>query len=216
MPSREDFGLPEKTLIPPDQLEAAIACVKEKMDSWSLNFGTLEPSGVIEINQRIEDFLSEIQVSKTEDVRFLAAAKSIGLTENIIFLMQKEREYENAKKGWAQYQNWKSSRNLERAKLEEKFGYDTKHASHLVRLIRMGSEILTTGKVNIWRGDIDAQELLDIRNGSWTYDKLIEYSQLLSEKMEEIYRSGKYIVPKTPNREKLDLVCQNIIEKMME
>ncbi|AEZ66297.1 hypothetical protein phiTE_131 [Pectobacterium phage phiTE] len=37
------------------------------------------------------------------------------------------------------------NRNAARHELEEKFGYDTKHAMHLVRLLRMSQEILETG-----------------------------------------------------------------------
>src|ERR1039458_5020213 len=34
-----------------------------------------------------------------------------------------------------QYNGWKAQRNPKRAELEAKFGYDTKHAMHLVRLM---------------------------------------------------------------------------------
>ncbi len=60
------------------------------------------------------------------------------------------------------------------AALEEKYGYDTKHAMHLVRLLRMGVEALRTGEVIVKRPDAD--ELLAIRDGAWSYDEIVEYA----------------------------------------
>jgi len=45
--------------------------------------------------------------------------------------------------------------------LEAKFGFDTKHAMHLIRLLRMAREILETGVVHVKRPD--AEELSAIR-----------------------------------------------------
>jgi hypothetical protein len=57
--------------------------------------------------------------------------------------------------------------------LEEKYSYDVKHGAHLVRLLNMGIEIIRDGKVNVDRTGIDADVLLDIRNGGWTYERLL-------------------------------------------
>ncbi len=74
-----------------------------------------------------------------------------------------------------QYWSWKKNRNKSRSVLEEEFGYDTKHAMHLVRLLRMGKEVLETGKIIVKRPD--AEELLAIRNGSMTYEEIVEYAE---------------------------------------
>ena len=50
----------------------------------------------------------------------------------------------------------------------EKYGFSTKNAMHLVRLLRMGSEALKTGSYNVYRED--AEELLDIRAGEWSIE----------------------------------------------
>jgi len=52
-----------------------------------------------------------------------------------------------------------------RKALVAEHGYDTKNASHLVRLLRMGIEIKETGILNVVRPD--AMELLDIKRGKW-------------------------------------------------
>jgi len=75
---------------------------------------------------------------------------------------------------WKNYWQWKRERNVVRSALEEQHGYDTKHAMHLVRLLRMGAEALQTGEVNVFRPD--HEELLSIRAGAWTYERVVEYA----------------------------------------
>jgi len=67
--------------------------------------------------------------------------------------------------------------------MEKEFGYDGKHAMHLVRLLRMGFEIISTGQVVVTRPD--AEELLEIRNGSWPLEQLLEYATAMEIKIEE-------------------------------
>ena len=217
MPERIDFGLPEKTLIPADQLASANASVKEKLDSWSIDFTGVEPDVVIHIQQKIQDYLTVMESYKTSDIdpAFYAASKELGISDNLIWVMQREREYENSKRSWTQYQNWKASRNKERAKLEEESGFDRKHAMHLIRLLHMGREILKEGKVNVWRGDIDANLLNEIRNGGWTYEQVVEYAEKLNAELSSIYESASYVIPKIPNKQKLDQLCQEIVSNMI-
>lgn len=86
-------------------------------------------------------------------------------------------EHEDAKVKWEQYWTWKKNRNVARNELEQQFGYDTKHAMHLVRLMRMGKEALTEGVIHVKRAD--AAELLDVRNGKWTYEQVLEYAEMM-------------------------------------
>lgn len=116
---------------------------------------------------------------------------------------------------WKQYQTWRKNRNPKRAALEEKHGYDTKHAMHLVRLLRMGEEILKTGKVHVRRPD--REELLAIRNhGIWKYDDLIEWAEKKDEELTEFYESGKSPLPHSPPREELDKLCVELVEEYLE
>ena len=65
----------------------------------------------------------------------------------------------------------------------EKHGYDTKHAMHLVRVLRTGLELLETGELNVRRPDAD--ELLAILDGAYSYRKLAEEAKRLEEKVAE-------------------------------
>lgn len=84
-----------------------------------------------------------------------------------------ERAFRGAVKHHAAYHEWRRNRNPKRAVLEEQFGYDTKHAMHLCRLLRMGIEILLSGEVLVRRPD--AEWLLSIRRGALTYEALLEW-----------------------------------------
>jgi len=130
-PTRADLGLPEHTLIPQDQLMAASAEIQKEMDRSQMDFlEGLDESTKIGIQSAMTEMLAELKI--TSEQHWAAAARRIGLTDNLIEVMGKEREYSAKKKEWDQYQSWKKNRNPARAILEEKFGYDTKHAYHLV------------------------------------------------------------------------------------
>ena len=211
-PTRTELGLPEQTLIPQDQLMAAFAEVQKELDRMQFDFmENLEESTKIEIRTSMATMLAEMKI--TGDEQFGAAARKIGLTDNFIDIMQKERQYVSAKREWDQFQNWKQTRNVKRSELEEKFGYDTKHAYHLVRLIRMCREVLTTGKVIVKRPD--REELLSIRNGAWSYEQLIEFAESEDKELNLLYNSTN-VLPKVPDREKLDKLCIELVEKHLK
>jgi len=52
-----------------------------------------------------------------------------------------------------------------------KYQYDVKNAAHLIRLLRMGSEFLGTGALQVHRTS-DADELKVIKRGGWTLDQV--------------------------------------------
>ncbi len=209
-PTREAFGLPERTLIPADQLMAAEAGIEKKMDEWEVDYGALDRSSVIHIQSQISHFLAEIM--ETTDARWRCAARMIGYDENFMALLDRERRYKSAMKEWQQYQSWKKNRNAARAELESRFGFDVKHGAHLIRLLRMGREILVSGEVNVWRGDRDAEELVAIRRGEWSYERLVEEAEAENARLDAIWRERSYVVPRTPDLEKLDALTVELVE----
>lgn len=206
-PTRADFGLPNHSVVPKDQLAAAQAFIKKKLASWNIDFEYLTPASRIEVEARIESALAEMCV--TSDNLWKNAGRAIGIDENFLHLMELERKYSNARDNWEQYRNWERSRNVARSALEAKYGYDTKHGMHLVRLMRMGWETLTYGKV--WVRRPDAAELLEIRNGAWSYDRLIEYADEMSQRIDEAYETSK--LPNAPDRKLLDALCHAAIDE---
>lgn len=210
-PSRSSLGLPEQTLIPQDQLMAATAEVQKELDRFQFDFmEDLQESTKIGIRTTVSEMLAELKI--TAEDHWMASARKIGLSDNFIQIMQRERQYTSAKREWDQYQNWKKTRNPARSALEEKYGYDTKHAYHLVRLIRMCRETLLTGKVIVKRPD--REELLSIRNGAWSYDQLIEFAETEELELNTLYQSSTAL-PKLPDRNKLDQLCITLVEKSL-
>lgn len=58
-----------------------------------------------------------------------------------------------------------------RKKLFDKHGYDTKNASHLIRLLWMAIEFLNTEEITVYRKD-DADVLIAIKRGEWSQDRV--------------------------------------------
>ena len=218
-PSRAEFSLPENTLIPADHLMAVQAAVQKKIDQWDFNFTGMADADIIRVENQVREHLTDIYValgySSLEDAKWMAAARTIGLDDNLIFVMQKEREYEAASRRWKQYQDWRSNRNEARAALEAEHMFDTKHGAHLVRLLKMCREILTLGEVNVWRGGRDADDLLAIRNGEWTYEQVVAWAEKEDAELDTLYRSKEYVVPKEPDRNAIDALCVELVEEAL-
>lgn len=77
--------------------------------------------------------------------------------------------------------------------------YNTKHAMHVVRLVRMGFEILDEGVMHVKRSD--AKNLLEVRDGLWTFDDVIMYATLMRNKVKELKASSS--LPTYPNLKRL-------------
>lgn len=87
-----------------------------------------------------------------------------------------------------------------RADTVAKFGYDTKNGAHLIRLLRMGIEVLTEGEVNVLRHD--ARELLDIRAGKYTRAEIEDEAKRLQNLLDAAYVNTS--LPAKPNYEKIN------------
>jgi hypothetical protein len=99
---------------------------------------------------------------------------------------QGDKAFRAARKRWGQYLSWQEHRNEARAALEREHGYDTKHAMHLVRLMRTGLEALETGTLMVRRPD--ASELHAIRDGALSFAQLTELAGDLEARMEQAAR----------------------------
>ena len=58
-----------------------------------------------------------------------------------------------------------------RKAMVRKYQYDVKNAAHLIRLLRMGSEFISSGSLQVYR-TTDADELKVIKRGGWTLDRV--------------------------------------------
>lgn len=189
-PTREEFGLPaaSSTSSRDDQnrIEQSIA---ETIRSYGIDDIDMPKATRIAIEERLEAFYRDALAATETDVeeRMRAVATlALHLPADVVVTLNAEKRYRAAMKHWESYQTWKAERNPARAELERKYGYDTKHAMHLVRLMRMAVEILERGELFVRRPD--ARELNGIRDGAWTFDALLAQTESLRLQMEDAAR----------------------------
>lgn len=96
-----------------------------------------------------------------------------------------------------------------RRELVRRIGYDAKNAAHLIRLLRMGIEFLTEGTMHVERAD--APELLDIKRGEWTLDRVKSEAERLFQLSQEAYVRSS--LPAEPDRERAELLCVQMISE---
>jgi hypothetical protein len=96
-----------------------------------------------------------------------------------------------------------------RRELVRRVGYDAKNAAHLIRLLRMGIEFLTEGTLHVERAD--ATELLDIKRGSWSLEKIKAEAERLFQLAQEAYVRSP--LPPEPNREVAERLCVEMLSE---
>ena len=74
----------------------------------------------------------------------------------------------------------KGQKNVHRAELEHKHGYDTKYAMHVIRLYGEAKELMENGRITLPRPH--RHELIEIRKGKYSFSEIRELgAQLESE-----------------------------------
>jgi predicted nucleotidyltransferase len=105
--------------------------------------------------------------------------------------------YRELHKRWKEYQTWRKNRNPARAKLEERFGYDTKHAAHLYRLSLEAKELLITGALVLPLQQGTRETYKAILNGVASYDTVVAKAHGIKDELLELEKSS--VLPKRPN-----------------
>jgi predicted nucleotidyltransferase len=211
-PTRKEMGLLDKPEIGQDNLSAAMAAVNKEMNKFNFNFlHNLTSDERIELKREVEGMLFSMKI-ESEDI-FGLCCKKIGFDDNLILMMQKEREYNTKCENFKKYQNWLKTRNPARFADEQKYNMDLKFAYHIVRIYRTCEEILLQGRVNVFRPD--REEMLEIRRGGWTYERLEQYSSDMDKRLDELYKTTT-VVPHDPDRKALNLLCQEVTEKILK
>lgn len=220
-PTRELYGLPDKSIFPETQI-GVLAKISSQWvaDSDQDTFFTemsrlLDSEGSLIFKKYISaEFypiaIEDFKKRQKEFLRMIASVSQHFLKEEYIDMAHKELKYMAAMKDWQAYSRWKKNRNPERQKLEAKSGYDCKHAMHLIRLLRMGNEILTGKGVNVDRTDIDREHLMNIRNGKFTFNEIEAEAKELNKSADEAYKTST--LPKKPNLDKINNLRMDIIE----
>jgi predicted nucleotidyltransferase len=185
-PTREDFGLPPASTMARDDQNRIEQSIAEKVRSYGIDTVEMSKAARIAVEERLrafwEDTLSVSDEELDERVRAVAT-HALQLPAETVGALNAERRYRAAMKHWEAYQAWKAERNPARAELEQRHGYDTKHAMHLVRLMRTGLELLETGELRVRRAD--APELNAVRDGAMSFEELQSVASELQGSMVE-------------------------------
>ena len=213
-PKREDFGLPAER---PKQMNEIFGLIKSEVERWNLSQFPLSEMERDELKSTIWELVenvSQVDVNEGNWPQMYEAgvierlSKEYNLKEEVIDILQRERLYKKEMEAYNSWLNWKKNRNPARHELEIKSGYDTKHASHLVRLMRMGLEILNDHKVIVKRPD--REEILAVKNGAWSYEQVIEFADKMQLELDNAYKITT--LPKSVNYEKINNLYHTLYE----
>lgn len=210
-PTRQDFGLPVHagTLNADDQnrIEQALS---DKLRSYGVEDVDMPKASRIALQERLHTFYRDALGAATDDLEEpmrSVATHALGIPSDVATTLNAEKRYRAAQKHWDAYETWKRQRNPTRAELERTHGYDTKHAMHLIRLMRMGLEVLETGELNVRRPD--AAELSAIRDGALSYDQLIALATSLRQAM--LGSGASNTLPDDVDRERVDNLLASVL-----
>ena len=203
---------------------------------FGLNDGNYKPLTLSEMNAFLEflymlvrdciefmDPASELYELLTSRIDFKAILKQHPLPEELlpkvqeytrakddfIHLLHVSQAYRAALNEWDAYCHWSQGRNPQRKALEAKCGYDSKHMSHCIRLLRMGIEILKEGVLKVNRRKAgDADYLLSIRMGDVAYEEVKEVAENLFQEIQGVATQ----LPKQVDKEFLNSICVELVE----
>lgn len=109
------------------------------------------------------------------------------------------------------YWDWIKNRNEARYRAQEagEVDYDAKNIAHCFRLLWSGQNILEHGEPIIyWEGE-RREFLMDVRNGKFTYDELMEKVDVEMEALEKAKEIST--IPNKVNQEKINQLYQELI-----
>ena len=217
-PSRTEFGLPERRKLIDASADGAFNAIfadllhasgqEHAAEDFQKRY--MDPE-----SPHFQDWKSLVHSVSAHDPEFFERHAEVldecmDLSRELITVLSREKAYTSALNEWQQYQAWKRHRNPARAALEACFGYDCKHAMHLVRLMKMGREVLTHGTLQVYRHE-DREELLAIRNGQWSYDELLAFAEQEQQALKDLALRSP--LPPKPDLEVLNELC---VELQME
>lgn len=212
-PDRKDYGLVGEVLQGHSEIDRL---VKKEIENWNFSKFSLDELERQELKETVWECVLKLcnnKISwdnwpqKYEEAILTDFSKTFNLSAEITNLILRETRYKNDLKDYNSWLNWKENRNLDRMNLEKDYGFDCKSAAHLVRLHRMSQEILSGKGVIVKRPD--AEELLAIRNGAWTYDQLKDWFEKKTLEVEELYKTTT--LPKSVNYEKINGLYQKLL-----
>lgn len=165
------------------------------------------------LENRVKYFIDALSEEERKNILYIRAFYSKIIVKYRHRIIEKqgyifdEESYDAASKEHQKYLDWIANRNKIRSELEMKHGYDTKHASHCIRLLDQVEDIFLLKDLRVCRPD-RVQLWKDIRAGKFSYD---EFSQMYKEKLTNIDELCKISdLPDRVDFNKVEQLCINI------
>ena len=100
-----------------------------------------------------------------------------------------------------------------RKDIRDQYGFDTKYMYHAVRLTRMIREFMENKgeSLNVWRGDRDAEELLKIRFGAWSYEHGKNYIEQQLDEIKSLAETSG--LPDQPDKQAIRDIVRYILRQ---
>lgn len=95
-------------------------------------------------------------------------------------------DYKNVKSQWDNYNEWLKLRNPKRLITEQKIGYDTKNAGHLMRLLYSGKSILQNCDYDPTLFGHDLERVKEVMAGYFSYDNLLNLAELYIDEIDKM------------------------------
>jgi len=209
-PTRAAFGLPESGTLGRDDQNRLSQAVDERLRGYGADDLEMPKASRLALTERLAQFWCDTLACSEDDLdeRLRAVAThALNVPAEVASALQAEKRYLGAMKEWQSFETWLAERNPARAALERQHGYDTKHAMHLVRLLRMGLEVLEIGELRVRRAD--AAELDAVRNGAFSYDDLTTLTNELTTRINAA-RAACRLPEDVPN-EWVDELCRDVL-----
>ena len=221
-PSRTNYELPLTPIFPETQYESIVKLASEFVPEdqhdqfYSEMAYMLDTEGAFIVKKftSIGDYQMAIEFFKVRQEQFLrmmASIKGIYLADEYKDMARLELKYISDMKNYKRYQQWDKTRNEKRKALERKCGFDSKHGSHLLRLTRMAAEIMEGKGIRVDRTGIDAEELLDIRQGNQSFDEVMKKADEARERAENAYLTST--LPLKPDYDKINDLKREILDQ---
>lgn len=98
-----------------------------------------------------------------------------------------------------------------RKALVQKWGFDSKNAAHLIRLLRLGCEFLKYGELFVDRRKVgDADELLDIKTGKWSLERVKKHAEELFLMIDDVY--AKSVLTEAVDEDRVSELCSQMVK----
>jgi predicted nucleotidyltransferase len=90
----------------------------------------------------------------------------------------------------------------------KKYGYDTKAAAHIIRLLNQGLDLAIQGKIYFPLNEAVCDNCIRIRAGKFSFDELIEHADSLIEVFRALEQTSD--LPEAPNFKAVDTLIQQM------